>query len=185
MRPAMSTILLVIASGVAAGLTAQTPPGPYSGQENREIKALAPEQIAAYEGGEGMGYAKAAELNHFPGPKHVLELEKELGLTGAQATTAREIYRRMHERAVRLGKSVLEKERELDRLFSDARITPDVLSRITSEAARLEGELRATHLQAHLEMRSLLTPAQIAAYDALRGYGKGGHSGHHGGGASR
>lgn len=183
MRLAIGVILL--GSCVATSLAAQTPPGPYAGQEDREIKALALEQIAAYEAGEGMGYAKAAELNHFPGPRHVLELGKELGLTGAQATTARESYRRMHERAVRLGKAVLVKERELDRLFAEARITPESVSRVTSEAGRLEGELRATHLQAHLEMRSLLTPAQIAAYDALRGYGTGRHAGHHGEGANR
>jgi LTXXQ motif family protein len=169
---------------LAAGLMAQAA-GPYAGQESREIKALAPEEIAAYESGEGMGYGKAAELNHFPGPRHVLDLEKELGLTAAQTTGTREIYRRMHERAVSLGKTILQKERELDRLFAEASITPQLLERLTGEAARLEGELRMTHLQAHLEMRSLLTPVQIAAYDALRGYGKGGHAGHHGGATAR
>lgn len=166
---------------LAAALAAQSAPGPYSGQENREIKALSPEEVAAYEAGEGMGYAKAAELNHYPGPRHVLDLQKELGLTPDQAAGAQASYRRMHERAVRLGKAILEKERELDRLFAEERITPQSLSRLTAEAGRLEGELRLAHLKAHLEMRSLLTPAQIAAYDALRGYGQGGHAGRHGG----
>ncbi|MFN2387404.1 MAG: Spy/CpxP family protein refolding chaperone [Thermoanaerobaculia bacterium] len=169
---------------LAAGLAMAQSGLPYAGHESREIKALAPEEVAAYEAGEGMGYAKAAELNHYPGPRHVLDLEKELRLTAAQAGATREIYRRMHESAVRLGQAILEKERELDRLFAEARITSQALSRLTAEAAGLEGELRAAHLQAHLQMRSLLTPAQIAAYDALRGYGKGAHAGHHGGGAA-
>jgi Spy/CpxP family protein refolding chaperone len=178
MRKTMGSAALGIC--LAAGLAAQAAK-PYAGQDSREIKALGPEEIAAYEAGEGMGYAKAAELNHFPGPRHVLDLEKELGLTAAQTAGAREIYRRMHERAVALGKTIVEKERELDRLFAEARITPEALGRLTAEAGRLEGELRFAHLKAHLEMRLLLTPEQTAAYDALRGYGQGGHAGHHGG----
>ena len=35
----------------------------------------------------GMGYAKAAELNSYPDPKHVLELSKELDLTKRQIQT--------------------------------------------------------------------------------------------------
>jgi hypothetical protein len=42
---------------------------PYSGQETREIKALSRDEISGYLSGDGMGFAKAAELNHYPGPK--------------------------------------------------------------------------------------------------------------------
>lgn len=181
----MKTVLasLLVGSSVASLLAAQTPPGSYAGQQAREIKALSPEQVAAYTAGEGMGYARAAELNQYPGPKHVLELAAELKLTEPQAARTREIHSRMRDQAVRLGQAIVEKERTLDRLFADRRITPESLSRATSEIARLEGELRATHLKAHLETRAVLTPAQIAAYDALRGYGKGEHTGHaHGSG---
>ena len=37
----------------------------------------------------------------------------------------------------------------------------------------LQGRLRATHLQAHLEQAAILTPAQNALYSQLRGYGQG------------
>jgi hypothetical protein len=57
---------------------------PYAGEEARAIKALSDQEIEAYLSGQGMGYAKAAELNSYPGPKHVLELARELGLTPAQ-----------------------------------------------------------------------------------------------------
>jgi Spy/CpxP family protein refolding chaperone len=147
------------------------------------MKALSPEQVAAYTAGEGMGYARAAELNQYPGPKHVLELAAELKLTEPQAARIREIHSRMREEAVRLGHAIVEKERALDRLFADRSVTSGSLSRATSEIARLEGDLRATHLEAHLKTRVVLTPAQITAYDELRGYGKGGHTGHaHGSG---
>ena len=40
---------------------------PYAGDAGREIKALPPDEVEQYLSGAGMGYAKAAELNHFPG----------------------------------------------------------------------------------------------------------------------
>jgi hypothetical protein len=46
---------------------------PYAGQQARSIKALSDEEIAALRKGEGMGMAKAAELNGYPGPVHVLQ----------------------------------------------------------------------------------------------------------------
>jgi len=36
----------------------------------------------------------------------------------------------------------------------------------------VQGRLRAVHLGAHLEMRRILTPGQVAVYDMLRGYGE-------------
>jgi hypothetical protein len=46
---------------------AQSGHSPYAGQEKREIKALSAEDIEGYLTGQGMGFAKAAELNHYPG----------------------------------------------------------------------------------------------------------------------
>ena len=57
---------------------------PYVGQESREIKALSPQEISDYLSGKGMGLAKAAELNGYPGPAHVLELAAQLDLTPVQ-----------------------------------------------------------------------------------------------------
>jgi hypothetical protein len=162
-----------------AALLAQAAPGPYAGQQAREIKGLSPEQVAAYAAGEGMGYAKAAELNHYPGPKHVLELAEPLALEPEQTVRIREIHRKMRQEAVRLGAAILEKERALDRLFAERRITAGSLSSATAEIARLDGELRATHLAAHLETRAVLTDSQVAAYDELRGYGKDPAAAHH------
>lgn len=47
----------------------------YSGYASREIKALSPAQIEDLRTGRGMGLALPAELNGYPGPLHVLELE--------------------------------------------------------------------------------------------------------------
>ena len=59
------------ANGAALG---EHPLSPYAGQQTRAIKALSPEDLAGLLNGEGRGMAKAAELNGYPGPVHVLEL---------------------------------------------------------------------------------------------------------------
>lgn len=143
---------------------------PYSGQQIRETKALSTDDINGYLNGEGMGLAKAAELNHYPGPRHVLDLSSELNLSEEQRLKTEKIYNAMHESAVQLGKQIVGKEKELDALFNTGIITDGDLKGIVREIARLQGELRIVHLQAHLEMKQILTKEQIEKYDGLRGY---------------
>ena len=47
------------------------------------------EQRSQYLNGEGMWLAKAAELNHYPGPRHVLDIADKLGLSPDQLAATR------------------------------------------------------------------------------------------------
>src|SRR5215469_16531382 len=76
---------------------------PYAGQETRSIKSLSTEDVAALLKGEGMGMAKAAELNGYPGPVHVLALANELKLTESQRQQVQTIFDRMSAAAKPLG----------------------------------------------------------------------------------
>ncbi len=145
----------------------------YAGQETQEIKALSPADVNAYLEGHGMGLAKAAELNHYPGPKHVLELSGKLQLSEQQVAEAQAAYDKMHAEAVRLGKDVVEREQKLNGLFTSGVIDEHQLVELVNEIARLQGELRIVHLHAHLVMKKLLSPHQVAEYDKLRGYSQG------------
>jgi hypothetical protein len=69
------------------------------------------------------------------------------------------------------GGELIAQEQALDRLFAKGDITPDRLASATAAIAELQGRLRAVHLSAHLETRSLLSTDQIARYEQLRGYG--------------
>ena len=146
------------------------PPASHAGQEQREIKALSPEQIKDYLAGKGMGLAKAAELNRYPGPAHVLELAEKLQLDAQQKIRSEAIFKAMQAQAIRQGKALVEKERELDRLFAGGDITDEDLRVALEEIGRLQAEVRRTHLQAHLEQRKILTQQQIVRYEELRGY---------------
>ncbi len=143
---------------------------PYAGQEQFEIKALSAEEMQALLSGHGMGLAKAAELNRYPGPRHVLDLAAPLQLSETQRAETQKIYDRMHREAVRLGALIIGKECELEHLFATGTVTADTLQRLATHIARLRGDLRLVHLQAHVEMKRVLSPEQIDAYDALRGY---------------
>ncbi len=155
---------------------------PYSGQETREIKALSQREIDGYLTGKGMGYAKAAELNHYPGPKHVLDLSEELNLTSEQVSKTKELFDTMKKEAITLGKKLVEKEKELDQLFANKTIDDKILKSILTEIGMLQAKLRYVHLRAHLQQKDILTPHQIQLYDRLRGYRSGSvhHLHHHG-----
>ena len=123
---------------------------PYAEHHNRGIKALSSEDVEGYLSGAGMGLALAGELNGYPGPRHVLELAEDLKLSEDQAKATRQIFESMETRAVELGTRIVELERELDAEFAGRSITSAKLSSLTDEIARLKGQLRAAHLQAHL-----------------------------------
>ena len=136
----------------------------------QKIKDLSGEEIQGYLAGHGMGLAKAAELNHHPGPKHVLEMADQLHLNSEQRAKTQEIYDQMHKESVRLGKLYIAKEADLDSLFANSNLDETQLRDRVDEISRIKGELRFVHLKAHLAMKKNLSPKQIVEYDRLRGY---------------
>lgn len=147
---------------------------PYAGQQAREVKALSADEVKQYLAGAGMGYARAAELNRYPGPMHVLDLADKLELTPAQRTSTQALMDAHKAEARAIGAKRVEAERALDALFASGKVDEEPLGRAVRTAAAHEGEYRLSHLETHRRMRSLLTEEQIARYDHLRGYAAGG-----------
>ena len=56
-------------------------------------------------------------------------------------------------------------------LFTEDEAT-QLMRELTTDIARLQGELRHAHLAAHLTTQATLSAEQIAVYDRLRGYGE-------------
>jgi hypothetical protein len=155
------------------------PANPYAGQQARQIKALSDDEIVALQKGDGMGMAKAAELNGYPGPAHVLALAKQLALTTDQLEHVTAIFERMSAAAKSLGNELIGREQGLDRFFANGEITPARLTTEIIAIGELNGRLRSVHLAAHLETRDLLRSDQIALYRKLRGYDESGSTPHH------
>lgn len=177
MKLPIALIALSCATGLAA-LAAQ--PSSYAGQETRDIKALSAQEIDGLLAGKGMGFAKAAELNGYPGPAHVLELADGLALSPEQRTRTQDIFRRMEASAQTLGVQLVQAERNLDLLFRSKQVDPASLRAAVQGVADLQAQVRLAHLQAHLEQEAVLTTQQSATYSRLRGYGapESGHTGH-------
>lgn len=169
----MRTGCLCLAFVLLPSVALAVGPTPYAGQQHRQIKALSETEIADYLAGKGMGYAKAAELNRYPGPRHVLDLRDRLQLSEAQLAATRALYETMQAQARYLGAKLVEKERQMDRAFADGTIDPEALKVVVDEIAALQARLRFVHLHAHLEQRRLLNARQIEHYVELRGYGQG------------
>src|SRR5215218_9606912 len=79
------------------------PAGPYTGFEQRPIKALSDQQIADLRAGRGMGLALPAEVNGYPGPLHVMEMADALALTEDQKTHTETLFEAMKAETVPLG----------------------------------------------------------------------------------
>lgn len=151
---------------------------PYSGEERRDIKSLSDRDIQLLRSGAGMGLAKLAELNHYPGPRHVLELADELALSEEQRQATQSLYEKVKHDAIALGEKIIEAESELDQAFAGADVTAGTLESRLLEIGELRAQLRLVHLGAHLRQKDNLSVEQIRKYDRLRGYG-GPHEHHH------
>ncbi len=175
MRTTIPSLTLLACVALAAAAPAQHEDhahraSAYADQEDSGIAALSAAEARQLRDGAGMGLARAAELNHYPGPKHVLELASELELTPDQKAAVQAVHDEMHAEAVRLGGEILTREGHLQRRFEHRHIDEPALRRATAEIARLQGELRHAHLAAHLKTADLLSAERIEAYDQLRGY---------------
>jgi len=135
--------------------------GSAQAQEDREKQYLE---------GAGMGYARPAERNHFPGPMHVLELADQLKLTGEQRAATQKLMETHKAQARGIGAELVAAERELELLFRGGNVDEATLARAARTTAALEGEYRLAHLETHRRMRGLLSEEQVKRYDELRGH---------------
>jgi uncharacterized protein (DUF305 family) len=150
--------------------TSATAPSPYVDQLGSSVRGLSQEEVDALLAGEGMGYARSAELNGYPGPRHVLDMTNELQLSSEQTTIITPIFDDMNRDAVVLGQEIIDAETVLSQSFADKTITEAVLQEQLKKLTTLYGQLRQVHLQAHLAVTPLLSEEQLAQYQVLRGY---------------
>ena len=69
----------ILMSALVFAAAASAADNPYAGQQTRSINALSDQEVADYLQGRGMELSKVAELNHCPGPRHVLDQADDLG----------------------------------------------------------------------------------------------------------
>jgi len=158
----------------SATISSQT--SPYSGQEARDIKSLSDNDVQSLQNGTGEafgGIAKLAELNGYPGPRHVLDIAPELQLTDRQRMEIELIYQNMSNKAKSIGSAIIAIEQDMDEAFANKTITEENLIAMLDKSADFYGQLRFVHLSAHLDTMQIMTTDQIQMYNEMRGYGSG------------
>lgn len=152
-----------------AGAAAPSASSPYAA-DSSPVRGLTAREVDDLLNGRGAGFARTAELNGHPGPRHAIDLADDLELTDDQRAAAERIFAGMSAAAKRLGVEIVGRERRLSAAFAARRMTAETLQSETESLGVLYGRLRAVHLSAHLELTHVLTLPQIRRYDVLRGY---------------
>ena len=145
-------------------------PSPYRDLLDSEIRGLADQTIEEYLTGKGMGLALPAELNGYPGPRHLLDLADDLDLTSEQTAQIQALFDEMQPQAIALGKDILTAEATLEEDFRQQTIDNNSLESQLQTIATLQAQLRFVHLNTHLATVEILSPHQITLYNSLRGY---------------
>ena len=174
MRASAALVIAMLLFGSPVAAQDRTS-SPYRQQVESGLRGLDAREIADLKAGNGMGLARAAELNSYPGPRHVLDAVSAGTLIASQDQVERveRVFDGMKRDAQRVGAEILDEEQRLETGFRTATITEaDLRSRVERIAA-LQGQLRAVHLAAHLATRAILSESQIARYNELRGYSPG------------
>ncbi len=157
-------------AALCAGGFASAQTSLYAGQEQRAIKAMSEQEVAGLLAGAGSGFARAAEMNGYPGPMHVLELADRLAINVEQRAATQSLMNEHKARARTLGEQLVAAERDLDTLFARRAAEAGAVDAATRRVGLLQADLRAEHLKTHVAQTALLSADQVRMYSVLRGY---------------
>jgi Spy/CpxP family protein refolding chaperone len=118
--------------------------------------------------GSETGQVRPADANGFPGPRRLLELEKDLTLTPGQKKSLLTLAEETQKRAAELGKRIVRVEEEQYDAFRTGLVSEQSVREDAEQIGRLRGKLRGIHLVAHLKAKKLLTADQRALYRKLK-----------------
>jgi Spy/CpxP family protein refolding chaperone len=129
-----------------------------------QAQVVVPPDSAGLRNGEGMGMAMYADMNGYPGPKHILDLKDKLGLTKDQQKKVEDAVKLVKISATTKGDEIIVAEQELFSLFKSGKVNEKTLRLKLENIGKLRGELRYIHLQAHVRMKQILSAGQIQQY---------------------
>ncbi len=109
-------------------------------------------------------YTAPARLRGYPAPSDALGLVEYLALSPEQVAELEAISARIELAEKELGLEIIRLESELDKALAKRELSIDDLHEQSAEIGRLHGKLRATQLEGHLLVTSILSPEQLEQY---------------------
>ena len=162
-----------VAFSISPDAVAQNAPeAGHQGNRHQSMQAMQTREFNNLQQGRGMGMARVAETNGYPGPMHVLEHAEALELTDGQIERTRELKTRVRTRAPELGNQIVDAEKRLEAMFAEGGVNAAKMDSLLIEIAELRAHLRSLHLTAHLDQAAVLTETQIEQYKTLRSAGR-------------
>lgn len=146
---------------------------PYADDKYMIITSMTDKDLQSLQNGTGeafSGLAKLAELNGYPGPRHVLDMASELKLDAEQKEKVDVIYQNMRSKAKEIGAKIIAIEKQMDDSFANKTMSANELEHMLDKSASYYSQLRYVHLSAHIETANVLKEDQINMYNNLRGY---------------
>ncbi|MGK7294708.1 MAG: Spy/CpxP family protein refolding chaperone [Candidatus Wenzhouxiangella sp. M2_3B_020] len=131
--------------------------------------SLTPRDVRQLREGRGMGMARVAGVNGYPGPMHVLRQAEALELSEEQVAESEALRSRVHERSREIGERIIEAEARLNALFEAGSVDRGAMREVLGEIADLRADLRAVHLEAHLDQAAVLTEQQLEKMGEMGG----------------
>jgi len=123
-------------------------------------KSLSEKEVQQLLTGRGMGMGRPAAVQGYPGPMHVLRQAEALDLDNDQIARTGALRQRVQSASRDLGARIVEAEHELDRILGQAPVDREQMHAKLDQIADLRAELRAAHLETHLDQAELLTESQ-------------------------
>lgn len=133
------------------------------------LSGISEDEKTALLAGSGLGAGMIAMMNGYPGPKHVLEMGEELGLTAEQKEELGTLFAKRKASFVEMGRELVKKDEELTAMFAAGSVDTGEVEKLSREIGQLQGELRAGHLNAHVLTWEALTEVQREKLASMRG----------------
>jgi Spy/CpxP family protein refolding chaperone len=134
------------------------------------VVALAGPPVAAQPKGDApmMGIGRPQFLDELYRPEMLMRSQGELGLTAEQRTSITDAIKATQDRLNTLQWDLAAKNETVAKLVAPDHIDVEAALAAASQTIDFEGQIKKEHLKLLLQIKNLLTPAQIAKLRAQR-----------------
>lgn len=132
------------------------------------VAASGPPVAAQPKGEPPMGIGRPQFLDELFPPPMLMRVQGELGLTGEQRTAITDAVKATQDRLNTLQWDLAAKNEAVAKMLAPDHVDPESALAAAAQSIDLEGQIKKEHLKLLVQIKNVLTPAQIAKLRAQR-----------------